>query len=495
MRTLRIFFPMKTLGIMSAFILLVTSGAAAQAAGGESPSPGQGAQSVPGTSAPAVPVVTLSQSIDSALAQGDDNKILQRNLEIARAQHALNVSRDSLTLGGSLGYSASTTFGTPGLSQGGAASSLASPQGPQAGASVSGPLTSVTLSASPWIPPAATGGTGTGVFGLSVTQTLWNGYPGGQAKATVDKSLLTLQGQELSADAGRRGIILTVQQAYYTMLNAQRNAALQQQVLDQQNTVLTQIQAIYNLTQASLSDLKLAQLNARTAQVNLDSAANDLRAARLSLATLMGYPPDAQFTAANAEPPQISAATVEDAVAAGLSHRTELKQLALSIKSSGIDLAVARGQATPSVSVSGGVSWVLDYGQGLPNTGSASVGVKVGMPILDAGAVKNQVGAIQGQADVYSLQLAQLQKSITTAITNAWEALRVAREKLDVASASVDVNTLQLKIVTAERDNGAASNNDVLTQAVNLANAAHTLASSRSAADLAALQLLYQMGY
>ncbi len=480
---------------MSVIILLLASGAAAQTAGGQTQSPGQEAQSIPGTSAQAVTVVTLSQSIDSALAQGDDNKILQRNLEIARAQHALNVSKDSFTLGGSLGYNASTTFGTPGLSQGGAGSSLASPQGPQAGISVSGPLTSVSLSAAPWVPPAAAGGNGTGVFGLTVTQTLWNGYLGGQAKATADKSLLTLQGQELSTETGRRGIILTVQQAYYAMLNAQRNVALQKQILDQQNNVLTQIQAIYNLKQASLSDLKLAQLNARSAQVTLDSAANDLRAARLSLATLMGYPPDAQFTVASAEPPTISAATVEDAVAAGLSNRPELKQLALSLKSSGIDLAVARGQATPSVSVNGGVSWVLDYGQGLPNTGSASVGVKVGMPILDAGAVKNQVDAIHGQADVVSLQLAQQQKAITAAITNAWEALRVAREKLDVASASVDADTLQLKIVTAERDAGTASNNDVLTQAVTLANAANTLASAQSAADLAALQLLAQMGY
>src|SRR5271169_2968891 len=50
-----------------------------------------------------LPVITLQQSIDAALAKGDSYRILAGNLAVARAQHAENVSKNSLALSGSLG--------------------------------------------------------------------------------------------------------------------------------------------------------------------------------------------------------------------------------------------------------------------------------------------------------------------------------------------------------------------------------------------------------
>lgn len=79
--------------------------------------------------------MTLSQSINEALANGDDNKILQGNLEAGRAQHALNVSKDSFSLAGSLGYVKSDTFGdaTALAGQSIPSSGVTFPAGPQAG--------------------------------------------------------------------------------------------------------------------------------------------------------------------------------------------------------------------------------------------------------------------------------------------------------------------------------------------------------------------------
>jgi outer membrane protein TolC len=278
------------------------------------------------------------------------------------------------------------------------------------------------------------------------------------------------------------------------MLGAQRSLALKKQIFEKQSSVLKQITAIYDLKLASTADLKTAQLNARSAQVDVDSAANDLRIARLGLAIFMGNPSDSDFTVADAPQPTVPVDTAEQAVAAGLGRRVEIKQVELNIKSSNVDLAVARGQATPTVSVSGGVNWLYDW-TGSTSAGVAGAAVKLSMPILDAGAAKNQVDSIQKQNDVYALQETQLQKSIATAIQSAWQAVQLAGERLEVAKLGVEATDLQYQLVSAQRDGGTASNQDLLTAAVNLANSENALATAQSTAELALLQLQNLMGY
>jgi outer membrane protein len=444
----------------------------------------------PGT----VPVVTLQQSIDAAMSGGDDNKILQGNLDVARAQHALNVSRNSFTLSAAAGAQQSWLLGNSTLQSNKILTSTAVSTGAQAGLTFAGPLTSVSVTPSliPANPPSSPDPFT--LVSVNAAQTIWNGYWGGPTQAAVDKSLLTLQGKEIGTEASRLGIMYTVKQAFYALLSAQGNLALKTKILDKQKALLNQIQAVYDMKAASLADLKTAQLNARSAQVDVDGAAHDLRFARITLATLMGKNPDEEFTVSDTEP-QVPVASLGEALNAGLSRRVELKQLELSLKSSNVDLALARGQGTPTVSLTGGVNVLFDLGSSVTQAESVNLGVKLSMPVLDAGSVGNQVKSILSQNGVYALQQAQLRKSITTAIQNAWEGVQLSNEKVEVARLSVEAADLQYQIVSAQRDAGTASNQDLLTASVNLANAQNTLATAESAAELAVLQLQAVMGY
>jgi outer membrane protein len=353
-------------------------------------------------------------------------------------------------------------------------------------------VTSVGLSALPWTPPASPGGDTTSTIGLSVSQVLWNGYPGGPAQASVDKSLLSLQGAELSTQSSRLALIYSVKQAYYAVLSAQSALTVKQAILEEQNSLLKQIQAIYDMKQASAVDLKTAQLNARSAQVDVDSANNDLRVARSNLALLMGQALDRQFSVAAAPDPTVPTSTVQEAIATGLAQRVEIKQIDLSMRSSKVDLQLARGQATPTISVSGALNWLFDWNG--TNAAGGSAAVRVSLPILDAGAAANQVAAAERQIDVYTLQEQQQVQSITLAVRNAWEAVQLANEKRDLAQLSEQVNELQYQIVKTKFDNGTASGQDLLTASVNSANARNAYQAAVSAAQLAVLQLQSVMG-
>jgi outer membrane protein TolC len=121
-------------------------------------------------------------------------------------------------------------------------------------------------------------------LGLNVTQVLWDGYPGGPAQATVDKSLLTLRNQELSTDSGRLNLVYQVKQAYFAMFTALQDLSSKQQVLQNQDALRDQITAVYNLKAASAVDLQTAQINAHSAEIDVRTAEHTLRLARIRLA-------------------------------------------------------------------------------------------------------------------------------------------------------------------------------------------------------------------
>jgi outer membrane protein len=464
--------------------------------------------SAPQASSPA-PVITLQQTIDAALANGDNWKILRGTLAVTRAGYQENVSKNSLTLGGSAEAGYNYAFYNNGALALSRASSLgsqaASAQGGQVGVGVSGPLTSVNVTAAPFSPPIGNTnipgvtvpglGDTTSSLGVSVSQTLWNGYPGGSAQATVDKSRLSLQAQELNTESGKLNLIYQVKQAYYAMFTAIQDLDTKRQILDKQSSLLDQITAIYNLKQASAVDLKTAQINVHSADIDVRTSEHTLRLARIRLAILMGKPADTQFTVAQPSEEQVPAQTLPEAIATALSRRVDLKVMELNRKSNAVDLAVARGLASPTVSVLGGVTFLLDNTFNNNYVGLADAGVKISMPILDAGAARNLIDAGTQQDRVYQVQLSQLQKSIAVDVQDAWESLELAREKVALAQETAQNDDLLVDVYKIQRANGTSSTQDLLTASVNAATAHTQAVQAQATAQLAALQLLNVMGY
>ncbi|MGA2380507.1 MAG: TolC family protein [Spirochaetia bacterium] len=450
------------------------------------------------TSAPAV---TLEQSIAAALANGDDNKLLQANLDLGKAQHAENVSKNSWALGGSAAGGYNLPGGNSALlvaKESTLTNYSTSAQGTLLGIGVNGPLTAATVSVSPWVPPVQPLGTvpsgdTDSIVALNVTQTVWNGYPGGPAQAVVDKSLLSLQGKQLATDSGRLTIVFRVKQAYYTMLAAQQDAVVTRQILDKQNALLAQITTVYNLKQASDVDLKTAQINARSAQVDVENADHSLRIARIQLAILMGRSTEDEFSVEQQDSLPLPAASLPEAISLALSHRTDFQQLELSRKSNSVDLALAKGQGTPTVSLTGGVAEIFDWTA--TSAWLVNAGVKVAMPILDAGAVKYLVDAALKQDEIYALQERQLQKSIAATIQNDWEAVQIQNERVEVARLTAENDDLLVEVYRIQNQNGTASTQDLLTASVNAASAHTAYVQAQSNAQLAVLQLLSDMGY
>ena len=442
--------------------------------------------------------LTLAQCTETALAEGADNRILQRNLDIAREQHRLAISQNSYSLSGSAGATATYGFGESSMLS---ASSLASGlnEYPQAGLAFANPMTSISLTTAPYIPSNALStlyvqDSAMGSVGISASQTIWNGYPGGTARATVEKSLLSLRGRELATASGRLSLTSAVTQAYFIALGAQRNLAVKMEIQDQQKAVLAQIKAIHDLRQATDVDLRSAQINAQSAEIDAKSAENDLRIARIRLAQLMGWPRDREFSVAEEADPQIPVATIDEAVADALKRRTDLQQIDLNRQSSAIDRALIQGQRSPSVSVSGGLTMYVGWDQ-LITAGQGSLGVKIGMPILDSGGVEHQLDANSLQNEVITAQESQLRSSIATDVEEAFDLMQIQLQRLQIAKLNAEKFDLLFTMKKTEAQYGTATNQDLLTASVDSANARSAVTAAQRNAQLAVLQLRNAMGY
>jgi outer membrane protein len=449
------------------------------------------------------PPLSLAQCLDLAMARGADSLILERNLAVSREQYALAVSQSSYALSASLGETAGYGYGDAALLT---SSSITAgfTQTPQAGAAFATPNTTVGFTTTPYVPASplasAIGGfTGSipgpsGNFALSLNQVLWNGYPGGTARAALEKSLLALRGRELSVGIGRQVITSTVTQAYFIALGAQRDLEVRQQVLVQQNAVLAQMRALRALQQATDVDLRSAEINAQSAEIDLQSARSSLRIAGLRLSQLIGQPREKDIMVAEAEDPQVPAAAVEEAIAEAMKRRVDVQQIQLTRQASAIDRALISGQTLPTVSLTGGATLTVDWNR-LTRAGQGSVGVKVGLPILDAGAAAHQLEANRLQNEVSTAQESQLRASIAADVEEAFNLVQVQLQRLQVAKLNAEKLGMQFTLKKTAAQYGTATNQDLLDASVNTGNAQSAVVIARRNAQLAVLQLRNAMGY
>ncbi|MGA2976874.1 MAG: TolC family protein [Spirochaetia bacterium] len=435
--------------------------------------------------------VTLAQCVEQALSAGPDIRISKATLGIAQTQYTAAAAANNLGLNGSL--AANRSPATTGYSPYGTALQGVTLDTFQGSLSLSAPFsTAVSLSASHSITEASSPQQITTVS-LGANTTVWDGYPGGQALATVQQAALALQGTQSSESSNQKNIIYQVKQAYYTLLGQQRQISILQQTLAQRQEEMKKTQALYDAQSANQIDLKQAQVNQVQAQLDLAKAQDTLEVNREQLSAVAGWPLDKVYAVAETQDLQVPALSVEDAVKTALANREDLRQLQLSLKSGEVSLALKKAQASPAVSLNTGVNVTEDW-TASANQFAIKAGVSVQSPIIDPGSIGAEIQQAALQNDKLRIQQDQLAENIATSVKSAVYTLRDLLARVDLAAQSLDLAQSQYDLTRLQFDSGVSSNLDVLTASVALTTAQVNLAAARSAAQLAVLALQNAMG-
>ena len=435
------------------------------------------------------PVVSLDEVLAAAGA-GPDARLGQVTLSSAESQYAQARAQNLFGLSGTAGATRNTQTST---ATGSSFSTTTPIDSFEAGVQLTAPLsTKIGVSAGPEFLESRPEDIG-GSISLTASSTLWDGYPGGKGRAAVQQAEISLRGARVNNEANRKSIAYNVKQAYYTMLSTQRQLAVLRDTLAQRQQELARTQAQFDLGNATRIDLKQAQVNVRSAELDLSAAQKTLVVLRERLSALVGWPLDRQYSIAEVPDMPIPELDVTRAIRTALGQRADLRKYALDKAAGQLDLTLKKSQVSPTVEVNGSYDWNRDW---TANDSFArwSAGLQVNVPILDSGLTSSQVRQARLELESLQIQEQKLASSIATDVKNAVYNLQNLLAASELAAQNLDLAKDQYELAKTQHDSGVISTLDLLTASVTWTTAQVNLAKSRSDVQLGVLALQNAMG-
>ena len=444
------------------------------------------------------PVLDLATCVAQALAAGPDFALAAANLALARATRDQAAAKNAFGLSSSAGLTRAVTHTNYTAKTGNSISTLIDPNAnvsdtPQAGLSLTGPLsTSLSLAASQIMPESGNIDSATRVA-LGLSTTLWDGYAGGRALAALRQADYSLAAADSQSAAARSQAVYSVKQAYYSLLADQRQVDILTHSLEARGADQARTQALYAAGAASGIDIKQADYNRSLAALDLRKARAAALVARQKLSALTGRPLDSEYLVAEIEtlPPQPPRAA--QAVATALASRSELRQNEFQAASGRLALELAKGQYSPSLSASGNLSLTQDWTQPR-STADWSLGLQLSYPLIDSGTLDAQRRQALYRNAAYAAQRDQLVGSLSSQLQSAVDAQGDLLARVELARMGLDLAREQHELAKTQFELGVGSNLDLLNASVALTTAESALAQSRSDAQLGDLALQNALG-
>ena len=284
-----------------------------------------------------------------------------------------------------------------------------------------------------------------GSYSLSGQWTVWNGN---RNINTIKLDKLAEQSAELQAQETANSIQERIAQIYTQILYLAENVKVNEEMLVTSKKNEERGQEMLNVGKMSKADL--AQLSAQRAndEYNIVEAKSQLMNYKLQLKQLLELTDEEEFDVVI---PEISDAMImgdipslQSVYEQSLLNRPEIERSQLAIKSSDVNVSIAKAGWLPSISLSGGVTTSTnslsstDWGKQMKSNVNTQLGVGVNVPIYDGRSTKTQVNKAKIQQLQAKLDLQDLQKTLYTDIQQFWLNAWTNQEKYQAAKSSVE---------------------------------------------------------
>jgi outer membrane protein TolC len=436
----------------------------------------------------ALPTVRLADILNAARTQAPGAIAASEAYEAAVAQRALTRAKNSISLNETGSYYHGGAI--PGLTAAASGKTGVLGENVQAGLSLSGPLTSLSLSATQGLEWGASPSYPFSLS-LSASQTVFDGYPGGRFKAALSQAECALKIAMINRATSLRALSFQATQGYYLLLGAQFTLSAREANLDQAAQELSQVQALKSAKKASDLDLAQAEISLEQAKADLESAQADMINARAALSILIGWDPGKAYTVSGLELPEFPRVNPDEALRSALEKRPETQTLKLQIESAKISLALELSKKYPTVSLTAGSALSISS----TATGSFNLGASALFPsIYDAGAYQASVRQAKNVLAMYQTQLSLQEINIAAEIDKDLLAAQNSKKALLVAERTLSLAQRLYDFERQKRAAGLSTALNILTAQTNLANARAKREQARGAAILAILALRDAIG-
>jgi outer membrane protein TolC len=288
-------------------------------------------------------------------------------------------------------------------------------------------------------------------------------------------------------------ITLTVGNAYLQVIDtSSRIEAAEAQVRNAQ-ALYDQALDEFEAGTSPKIDVTRTAVQLHTEQYNFSIARNNFAIAKLNLARGIGLPLGQAFELADQLPyADLNPQSVDEALRAAYSSRSDFRAALSSVKSAQQQLAALRGERYPVLAVNG------DYGVQGPtfdhSHGTFSFQAGLNVPVFTSGRIKGDLTQAEAALRQRRAEAENLRGQIDYDVRTAFLNLQAAKEQVAVARQSVDLANENLSRSKERFAAGVTDSVEVVQAQQSLASANDQYISSLYSHNLAKLQLARALG-
>ncbi len=284
-----------------------------------------------------------------------------------------------------------------------------------------------------------------GSYAVNAQWTVWNGN---RNTNNIKLSKITEDEAELQSKETANSIQERIAQLYTQILYLDENVKVNEQMLETAKKNEERGQEMVNVGKMSKADL--AQLSAQRAtdEYNIVETRSQLLNYKLQLKQLLEITDETDFDVAI---PEITdtmvlkeVPTLQGVYEQALLNRPEIERSKLAIKSSDVNLSVAKAGWLPTVSMTGSFGTSTNslssngWGKQMKTNFDAMAGVSVSVPIFDGRSTKTSVNKAKIQQLSAQLDLLDQQKTLYSTIQEYWLNAQTNQQKYKAACATVE---------------------------------------------------------
>jgi len=263
------------------------------------------------------------------------------------------------------------------------------------------------------------------------------------------------------AEVASRGLVVTVAQAYYGFLAAQRKYATLQRANEEAQRFLGISQTLEQGGEVAHSDVIKAQLQAQQVQRDLREAELGMNKSRLDLAVLIFRDFTENFTVADdlATPPPLP--TFDEVKAEGAKNSPDLRAAQAALRESSREVTSAWGGILPSLAID---YWYgIDANQfavkdphGINNLGSAAAAT-LQLPLWTWGANFSKIKQANLQKKQATIELTAAQRTLLANIRTFYDEAQAALSELDLLQQSRQLAAESLRLINLRYQGGEST--------------------------------------
>lgn len=347
----------------------------------------------------------------------------------------------------------------------------------------------------------ATNPTYNGSYSLQTNLTLYNG---GANWRQFEQSRIAEQAQQLEVEKTTNNIQVQLIQAYYQILYAQESVTTNAEIVAAAERELERAKARQQVGKVSQVEVTQMQSQLEQNRYQLVQAQNTVAANILTLKQLLQLSPDTEFDvdyrSFSSDVVLTLLPTVAEAEERTLANLPNLKAAELQVKSSEMQVKIAKGNYYPTVSLNAGVStsssnaFSGEFGSQIKNHLNGSLGLSVSVPIYDRRQTRSQVDKARIQLSNQQIELENTRIDLQNKVSTLHLDIEAAQARYRSALISEESARQTFEIMDERYGVGLESMLDLLTEKNNYLKARQETLQSKFTALLNLEVLKFYMG-